>query len=133
MKSVLTKLILVTLMYFMSGSAVADEWMRTRMFFGLSVPDGTGVSLQQWEQFRNEVIAPTFKAGFNVVDSIGFWHGGMERSKILTVFYQKEHSESFQAQLKKIAKKYATTFKQDSVLMVTTPVNVEFIKGVAPE
>lgn len=127
MKSVLIKLILVTSMYSFSGSAIGDEWIRTRMFFGLSIPDGGGVSLQQWEKFRDDVIAPAFKDGFNVVDSIGFWQGGMERSKILTVFYSAKDTQLFQTRLKEIAHAYTKLFKQDSVLMVTAPVEVEFI------
>ena len=127
MKSILIKLILITSIYSLSGSAIGDEWLRTRMFFGLSVPDGGGVSLQQWEKFRDEVIAPAFKDGFNVVDSIGFWQGGTERSKILTVFYSAKDTQLFQMRLKEIAQTYTKTFKQDSVLMVTAPVDVEFI------
>jgi len=127
MKSVSIKLVLIIFMSFLSTSAVADDWMRTRMFFGLSVPDGGGVSLQQWEKFRDEVIAPVFKQGFNVVDSIGFWYGGMERSKILTVFYPAKDAQSFQMRLKGIAAGYTKLFKQDSVLMVTAPVKLEFI------
>ncbi len=117
-------------MTFLSTSAVAEDWMRTRMFFGLSIPNGGGVSLQQWEKFTDDVIAPAFKQGFNVVDSIGFWYGGMERSKILTVFYSAEQAASFQMRLKGIAAGYTKLFKQDSVLMVTAPVEVEFIEGI---
>lgn len=41
---------------------------RVRLYFGLSLPTGGGVSLQQWQDFQSNTLAKTFD-GFNVVNS----------------------------------------------------------------
>jgi hypothetical protein len=62
---------------------------RVRLYFGLSLPQGGGVSLKQWHDFQNTVLAKTFD-GFNVVDSTGFYKGQPERSKIVTILTNQQ-------------------------------------------
>jgi hypothetical protein len=94
-----------------------DEYFRLRLFFGLSKPDGTAVSLSDWESFQNNVIAKQFD-GFNIVDSIGFYKGQPEPSKILTLILNKTEIRKAE----KIAQIYAERFDQESVMMVAVPV-----------
>ena len=94
----------------------ADNY-RLRLFFGLSKPDGTAVSLDQWESFQTNVIAKQFD-GFNIVDSIGFYKGRPEHSKILTLIVNQQGIPKAE----KIAKTYAERFDQESVMMVVVPV-----------
>ena len=95
-----------------------DEIYRVRLFFGLSLPTGGGVSLKQWESFLYNHLAKTFE-GFNVVDSTGFYQGQPERSKVVTVIVK----ESEMSKVKSIASQYATMFNQDSVMMVKVKVD----------
>ena len=98
-------------------SHVEAEVYRLRLFFGLSKPDGGSISLSNWESFQQNVIAEEFDS-FNIVDSIGFYKGQSEHSKILTLILDK--SEIPKAE--KIAKIYAERFNQESVMMVVVPV-----------
>lgn len=90
---------------------------RVQLFFGLSLPQGGGVSYYDWQLFLEEEIAKTFD-GFNVVDSIGFYKGKPERSKIVTIVLDQNEMPK----VIKLGKVYAAKFHQESVMMVKTPV-----------
>ncbi|MCG7534857.1 DUF3574 domain-containing protein [Pseudoalteromonas sp. OOF1S-7] len=112
----INRLILLTLL--LSTSHVyADEVYRLRLFFGLSLPDGGGVSLEQWQAFQNGEIVKTFD-GFNVVDSVGYYKGKPERSKVVTVIVDEQGVEKAKA----LASLYARRFGQESVMLVKVPV-----------
>ncbi len=101
----------------LSTNCIAEDVYRLRMFFGLSLPNGSAVSLYDWQKFEQEKIATTFD-GFNVVDSKGFYKGKPERSKIVTLIVK----ESEMQKAKDLAKLYAKEFQQDSVMVVKVPV-----------
>ncbi len=96
----------------------AGQNFRLRIFFGLSRPDGGAVSLEQWQSFQDKEITRFFD-GFNVVDSVGYYKGKAERSKIVTVIV----SEDGIGKAEKLAKLYAVRFSQDSVMIVKVPVS----------
>ena len=103
-----------------------DADYRVRLFFGLSMPEGNGVSLKQWQAFQKNVLGATFE-GFNVVDSTGYYKGEPERSKIVTLVVNQSDMEN----VKKVASLYATQFNQDSVMMVKIKVDEwAFIKKI---
>ncbi|BFM14765.1 hypothetical protein R50073_09480 [Maricurvus nonylphenolicus] len=87
------------------------------MFFGLSLPGGGAVSLAEWQSFQQEEIVKVFD-GFNVVDSVGYYKGKPERSKIVTVIVESKDIAKANA----LASLYAKRFKQDSVMIVKVPV-----------
>lgn len=109
---------LLVLLLFFSANVLAADIFRLRMYFGLSLPTGNSVSLEQWQNFERDKIAKTFD-GFNVVDSIGYYKGKPERSKIVTIILQ----ENDLSKAETLAKDYAKTFKQDSVMMVKVKVD----------
>ncbi|MCP3898467.1 MAG: DUF3574 domain-containing protein [Desulfobacteraceae bacterium] len=105
--------ILITTMLIFSGPVLANEVYRLRIFFGLSLPNGGAVSLNDWQRFQQEKIATTFE-GFNVVDSTGYYKGKPERSKIVTVIVDEKGTQK----AKDIAALYAKMFQQESVMIV---------------
>ncbi len=112
-KSLAISIILVALILTLPASSYAGETYRLRLFFGLSLPDGGAVSLDDWQLFQREKIAKTFD-GFNVVDSIGFYKGKPERSKIVTLIVEEKDIQK----AKELAKSYAKQFRQESVMIV---------------
>lgn len=102
-----------------SKDKITEQNYRVRLFFGLSLPDGGGVSIKQWNTFETQVLAKTFYDGFNLVDSLGYYQGQPERSKIVTVIV----TEKDMSKVKKVARQYATQFNQDSVMMVKVKVD----------
>ena len=99
------------------SNSYAAETYRLRLFFGLSLPNGGSVSLDDWRSFQINTIAKTFD-GFNVVDSIGFYKGKPERSKIVTLIVEAKDIPK----AKQLAALYARQFEQDSVMVVKVPV-----------
>ncbi|ODB35617.1 hypothetical protein BB427_03175 [Pseudoalteromonas sp. BMB] len=109
--------------------ANTDDVFRLRLYFGMSLPEGGAVSLAEWESFQNEQITKYFD-GFNVVDSVGYYKGQPERSKIVTVIVTEQEV----TKAKELASIYAKTFKQDSVMMVKVPVlEWDFIEATSLE
>ena len=95
----------------------ADQVYRLRLFFGLSLPSGGAVSLNDWQSFQQNELAKAFD-GFNVVDSVGFYKGKPERSKIVTLIVEAGDIPK----AKRLAALYAKKFQQDSVMLVKVPV-----------
>lgn len=98
-------------------ASVSSELFRVRLFFGLSISSGGGVSLNEWNEFQTQEIATVFD-GFNVVDSVGYYEGKPERSKIVTLIIKEEEMEK----VRTVAQLYAQRFEQDSVMLVVVPV-----------
>lgn len=115
----LRPLIAALLIAIFAGPAVAgsEDVYRLRMFFGLSVPGGGAVSLADWQAFEQREIARAFD-GFNVVDSVGYYKGKPERSKVVTLIVR----ESEIARARALARLYAKRFGQESVMIVRVPV-----------
>ena len=110
-------LIGVVLAMTLASNGFADDVYRVRIFFGLSLPGGGGVSLNDWQAFEQREIANVFD-GFNVVDSTGYYKGKAERSKIVTVIVDSAGL----AKAKSLARRYAKRFEQESVMIVKVPV-----------
>ena len=100
-----------------SATSNAEDVFRLRMFFGLSIPGGGAVSLEEWNLFQQEEIIKTFD-GFNVVDSVGYYKGKPEKSKIVTVIVKQQDIKK----VKELAALYSKKFKQESVMIVKVPV-----------
>lgn len=101
-------------------AAADDDIIRLRMFFGLSLPaeaGGGAVSLADWRDFRDNDLAKTFD-GFNIVDSVGYWRGKAERSKVVTLVLEESDIPKARA----LAARYAKRFKQESVMLVAVGV-----------
>lgn len=99
------------------GAALAEIY-QIQLFFGLSLPEGGSVSLQEWQTFEREELANTFE-GFNVIDSVGYYQGVPERSKVVTLIIEDEQFPYVES----LAKRYAEVFEQDSVMLVRTVVD----------
>ena len=99
------------------GLARAEQIYQVRLFFGLSLPEGGGVSLQEWEEFEEEELSEAFE-GFTVVDATGYYEGDPERSKVVLLIVEEEELPA----VEELARSYAERFNQDSVMVVKTEV-----------
>jgi len=111
----------------------ADKFLRTELFFGMSKPDGTQVSTQDWEKFVEEVIVPAFPDGFTVVLADGRFRGPdgriiSEKSRLLIILYPRRTRAESSRKLDAIRAAYLKLFDQRSVLRMDLPgpVNVSF-------
>lgn len=99
----------------------AEPWIRTELFFGLSRPDGSTVSENEWANFLDSVITPRFPEGLTVLSASGQWQGDdsqivEESSKLLILLYPREAIPESHKEIEEIRAAYETRFKQESVL-----------------
>jgi hypothetical protein len=113
--------------------ASADKYFRTELYFGRSRPDGTLISIEEWEAFLNDVVTPRFPDGFTVLDGIGQYKDRSGRvikepSKVLIFLYTKKGSNLARKKIDEIRETYRSAFKQESVLRVdvTGKITVSF-------
>ncbi len=96
-----------------------------KLYFGLSKPGGGAVSSKEWEQFQNETITKYFD-GFNVADTVGFYKGESETSKVVTIISNQPELYN----IRSLAKEYNSKFKQESVMMIQQELyDFEFISN----
>ena len=135
MKRFLLRVAIPALIVFAAGCATRPTWSRYEMCFGRSADSGqTRISDQQWQQFRDEEIVPRFPDGFTVYHADGYWRSDAatysEPSEVLVVVAPDPGDAG--KKLDAIARAYARRFRQESVLQITSHVEVDFHEAAAP-
>lgn len=107
----------------------ANILTKDELYFGLSKPGGEMISEAEWQLFLRRVITPRFREGITVVDAYGQYlnSGGnliKEKSKLVILIH--ENSQKKNQSIEEIIASYKQTFKQESVLRVTTSAKVSF-------
>lgn len=94
---------------------------RSELFFGLSRPDGSTVSAEEFQRFVEQEITPRFPAGATLLGGDGQFRGAdgitiRESAKVLILLYpyDSDHTRKIEA----IREAYVKAFAQESVLRV---------------
>ncbi len=103
-------------------------FVKEELYFGLSKPSGV-VSETEWQQFLNGVITPRFQGGLTVKDAYGQYMSksgkiSQEKTKIVILIYENNLAKN--QKVEEAIANYKRTFQQESVLRVTSNVNVSF-------
>ena len=110
----------------------AEPWVRTELYFGTTLPDGSAITADQWADFLDEEITPRFPAGLTVLEGYGQFLNSEgviaeEASIVLILFYPGDAIDDSSAGIEEIRDAYETQFEQESVLRVDEePVCVSF-------
>jgi hypothetical protein len=97
----------------------------TLLFFGMSSPDGSGVSEQEWQAFQDDVLTARFAAGFTILQASGQYlpaDGGLVREGTRIVLLVHDGGERTLDDIAHVIREYCRRFRQDSVLQVTADV-----------
>jgi hypothetical protein len=100
---------------------------RADIYCGMSSPDGSGVSEQEWSAFIDSVVAPALPSGFTVFSATGMWseheaaRAISERTRMITCIGTDE--PALHARIDAIADAYVKRFHQESVLVVWSSAN----------
>lgn len=129
MRRLLLVLMILPLILLAEGCATQPTWSRYELCFGRSADAGkTKITDQQWRQFRDEEITSRFPDGFTVYHADGYWRDGTqayaEPSEILMLV--APDTRGTEQKLKAIAQAYARRFRQEAVLQVKSPAEVDF-------
>lgn len=122
-------IISLTLAAFIFHPVPGSSYTKTELYFGLSIPGGGNVSNEEWSSFADSVITPVFLYGSTAIESKGEWLGSdkkitKEESKL--VISINEMTDELTAKIDTIRAKYKRYYRQESVMRVDYPVNVNF-------
>lgn len=106
-----------------------SELTKTELYFGLSKPDGTNISKEEWNAFADSVISKVFSNGLTTVETRGEWRENEsllvhEESRI--VISLNEMNSTLSSKIDTVREKYKRYFNQSSVLRVEYPVKASF-------
>src|SRR5688500_17622035 len=101
----------------------AENYYRTELYLGMSIPGGSTVSDAAWEQFLDDVVTPLFPDGFTVLAGRGQYREASgtiakEPSHVLVFLYRKSERRAASAKIESIRAEYKKRFAQESVLRV---------------
>ena len=104
----------------------ATLWLRTDLFFGCAKPDGTAISVAEWEAFLDAEITPRFPEGLTVLEAAGQWQEAdgdiiEEFSKVVLLLYPQAMREESHAEIEAIRAAYERRFGQDAVMRADEP------------
>lgn len=129
LKLVVVVIVCLSLFNIVFADAPKDSYLESDVYFGLSEDNGHIISNDEFKKFEDSVILQNFKDGFTIEDGHGEWLSDkigvvQEPSKVLLVVYQDTPDN--RNKIESIADQYKKQFNQESVLVVTKSVDVNF-------
>lgn len=103
-----------------------ERMIRYRLYCGRNINTSTVTTVvtdQAVEWFLKNVVSRHF-AGFTVIDADGFWEGSGERTIIIEILAGTDDNAADLVQA--IADRYKKEFYQDSVMITSEYVQVQF-------
>ena len=106
-----------------------EPFQRSELFFGLAQADGSAIDERRFAAFVDDVVAPSFRAGFTLFAAHGQYLGQngqvvREPGRVLIVLHRGEPDTERALEL--VRARYRLTFVQESVLRADTPSCVSF-------
>src|SRR5436190_16996232 len=107
-----------------------DNYYRTELYFGRSIPGGGMVTDDEWEKFLAEAVTPRFPDGFTILKATGQYREtsgkiDKEPSEVLIFLYSRNKRTSSRRKIEEIRRAYVRQFKQESVLRVDFPSTIK--------
>ena len=106
-----------------SAAVRAENYYRTELYMGMSIPGGSMVSDEAWEKFLSEIVTPQFPDGFTILGGRGQYREASgtiakEPSHVLVFLYKKADRKAAGVKIEQIRAEYKKRFAQESVLRV---------------
>jgi len=115
---------------FYSFSGSDEWWIKTELYFGLSIPGGGNLTNEEFRAFTDSVIAYAFPEGFTVVNAAGGWYDPEIKQTITEdsriVIHYSKMDDVTSAAIDTVRAKYMRYYKQQSVLRVDQNVRAGF-------
>ncbi len=98
------------------------------LVFGRNIGPSLGVSEAAWRDFVDAEVTPRFPDGFTMLEARGQWRDGAaivrEPSKVLVLLLPDAATAA--PQIQALVDSYKRRFRQESVLVTTTPACLRF-------
>lgn len=93
---------------------------RTDLYFGMSRPDGKGISDDDFRAFVNDTVTPRFPDGLTLLNGQGQWKdpktGVITKEDCRVIILLYDHSAGSDRAIEEIRAAYKKRFDQESVL-----------------
>ncbi len=104
----------------------AARFIRTELYFGSNMPNGSSVTPEQFQEFLDQEITPRFPDGLTLLTGLGQFRGSnakieRERSMLLILLYPAESARGSSQKIEDIRVAYEKKFYQESVLRADEP------------
>ena len=108
-----------------------DAYVQTILIFGLSRPDGSVITQDEWQAFMDAHIVPRFGDGLTIIDTDGHWmmqSGELikEDSRTILLLYDAASAQQADADIESIKAEYKELFDQEAVLRIDSEAAVSF-------
>ena len=108
-----------------------DAYVQTILIFGLSRPDGSVITQDEWQAFMDAYIIPRFGDGLTIIDTDGHWMmqtGELikEDSRTILLLYDAASAQQADADIESIKTEYKELFDQEAVLRIDSEAAVSF-------
>jgi len=111
-------------------SSCSNRMIETSLYFGQSRPDGSTVTEEEWNTFRNTYVLAVFKEGATAIPVSGNWFDPEQKQMITEstyiVVYTYKPSYSLSKKIDGLREEYKRQHKQQSVLRVDRKVKASF-------
>jgi len=104
------------------------KYVKTEMYFGRNMTDGTSVSHDEFNKFLNEIITPLFPMGLTVHDTRGQMFDGkqIEKESSFVVVVVHDPTVAYNKNVAKAIDSYKTHFKTTQVMQTQYAVDANF-------
>ena len=93
------------------------------LFFGRNIPGRGPLSEAEWRAFAAEIVTPNFPDGFTAFDGEGQWRnpetGGVSQQPTKILLVAARRTPDLPARLSAVIEAYKTSFRQQSVGVIT--------------
>ena len=113
----------------MGAGDAAQAWVKTELYFGLDIPGGKQVTQEQWTDFLDTVITPSFPQGLTVLEAYGQMRhedGKIEKQSTRVVFLVHPADPAVNAKVQDVIKAYREKFSNPQVMRLDANVAPEF-------
>ena len=109
-----------------------DCWVKTELYFGMSIPTGGKVTNRQWRKFLYDQVTPSFPEGSTVLKARGQWRDSdtgktvSESTRVLVLMYEQKDLEKSDQAISEMTQSYIESFEQQAVIRADALVKVRF-------
>lgn len=101
----------------------------SRIYCGLSKPDGSQITAEMLDSFVNSTLATQFPDGFSVLHADGGWRDMATGQTIRepSAIFEVAHGSQDAERVRAVALAYKAAFDQQAVMIASVPVSTQFV------
>lgn len=101
----------------------------SRIYCGLSEPDGSKVTDSELDSFVNNTLSHEFPDGFSVMRADGGWRDTATGQTIRepSAVFEIAHGSQDAERVRNVARAYKAAFNQQAVMIASVPVHTQFV------